>query len=76
MPRLRNPMKTPVCKWFSVCPMKRFNERGLVADAVIAAYCKGNWANCVRYQKEEAGIYHSDALLPDGTLDEKLARDG
>jgi len=53
--------------------MKRFNERGLVSDDIIQAYCKGDWSRCVRYQKEAAGIYHPDTMLPDGTIDAQLA---
>lgn len=60
------------CKWYIVCPMNRYNKLGLVKDEVINKYCKGNWKTCIRYQKEEAGIYHEDYMMPDGTLNYTL----
>ena len=56
------------CKWFPVCPMKAFYEAGKLNSRWIKNFCHGNWSNCVRYQKEEAGIYHPDNMLPDGTI--------
>ncbi len=65
-------MKTSECKWFPVCPMRYFSERGMVDEKYILAYCKGNWESCIRYRKEEAGIYHPDNMLPDGVIDMNL----
>lgn len=62
------------CKWYFVCPMKRYYEKELIGKKWIDNYCKGNWKNCIRYQKEENGEYHEDWMLPDGTLDESLKR--
>lgn len=56
------------CKWFSVCPMKFYWEQGEIEESWVKQYCMGNWSSCVRYQKEEAGIYHPDNMLPDGTI--------
>lgn len=60
------------CKWFPVCPMKRFYETGQLKRKLIALYCKGDWKNCVRYEMEEDGCYHPDWMLPDGSLDNRL----
>jgi len=60
------------CKWFSVCPMKRFYEQGKLDKKWIEEYCMGNWNNCKRYQMEENGIYHPDNMLPDGSIDPNL----
>ena len=60
------------CKWYPVCPMKRFYEEGKLDKKWIELYCKGDWESCVRYQMEERGEPHPDWMLPDGTLDEKL----
>ncbi len=60
------------CKWFPVCPMKRFYEQGLLNRKWIENYCQGDWSKCVRYQMEEQGEYHPDNMLPDGTIDESL----
>ena len=60
------------CKWYQVCPMKRFYENGKIDKKWIRLYCKGDWENCVRYQMEEEGRFHPDWMLPDGTLDERL----
>ena len=60
------------CKWYSVCPMKKYYEMGKLDEKWIKNYCKGNWRKCIRYQKEEKGIYHPDWMLPDGTIDKFL----
>jgi len=66
-------MKKPECKWFPVCPMKYYNDRGMIDPKYVRLYCKGDWESCIRYQKEEAGIYHPDNMLPDGVIDESLS---
>ena len=60
------------CKWYQVCPMKFFYEQGKLDKKWIENYCKGNWENCVRFFKEENGIYHPDNMLPNGEIDEQL----
>lgn len=60
------------CKWYPLCPMKRFLENGKLKRKWIELYCKGDWESCIRYQMEERGEYHPDCMLPDGTIDEKL----
>ncbi len=60
------------CKWYLVCPMKRFYEKGVLDARWIELYCKGDWESCIRYQMEERGEYHPDYMLPDGSFDEKL----
>ena len=60
------------CKWFSICPMKRFYEEKRLDSRWIEMYCKGNWKQCVRYDMEEKGEYHPDYMLPDGSLDSDL----
>ena len=60
------------CKWYPVCPMRRFYEKGVLDRKWIELYCKGDWESCVRYQMEEKGEPHPDWMLPDGTLDKRL----
>jgi len=60
------------CKWYPVCPMKRYYEEGKLDRKWIELYCKGDWENCVRYQMEETGQYHPDNMLPNGEICEKL----
>jgi len=60
------------CKWYTVCPMKRYYEAGVLAAQWITEYCKGDWSACVRYEKEEQGEPHPDWMLPDGSLDTRL----
>jgi len=60
------------CKWYSVCPMKRFYERGMLDKKWVNNYCKGDWSKCIRYRMEERGEYHPDCMLPDGTIDDNL----
>lgn len=60
------------CKWFQVCPMKRYYENGQLDNHWIENFCKGNYKKCVRYKMEEKMQFHPDWMLPDGTLDEFL----
>ncbi len=60
------------CKWFQVCPIKKFYEEGRIDRKWIELYCKGYWKSCVRYQMEERGEPHPDWMLPDGSLHEGL----
>ncbi len=60
------------CKWYPVCPMKRFYENGRLEKKWIELYCMGNWKSCVRYQFEENGEYHPDNMLPNGEIDGTL----
>ncbi len=64
--------KENTCKWFVVCPMKRYYEIGRLDRKWIEQYCKGNWEKCTRFQMEEAGKSHPDWMLPDGSEDESL----
>jgi len=53
--------------------MKRFVEAGRLDRRWVQRYCLGDdWTRCVRYRMEEAGQYHPDNMLPDGTIDETL----
>ncbi len=69
---MRKGEKMKTCKWYNVCPMKMFYEKGLLDDHWINDYCKRDWRKCVRYQMEENGRYHEDWMLPNGLLDENL----
>ena len=60
------------CKWYHMCPMKKYYEDGILDKNWIELYCKGDWENCLRYHMEENGELHPEWMLPDGTLDEKL----
>jgi len=61
-----------VCKWYDVCPLKRFYERGRLDKKWIEDYCWGNYAMCTRRKMEEEGAYHPDTMMPDGSIDESL----
>jgi len=65
--------KGEVCKWYHVCPIKRFTDKGLLDKRWVEQYCLRGNTNCVRYQMEEKGQFHPDNMLPDGTLDHRLA---
>ena len=60
------------CKWFQVCPIKTFYDKGKLPKEWIDKYCKGDWASCIRYKLEEKYIPHPDNLLPDGSKDHNL----
>ena len=60
------------CKWYSLCPLRRHERQGLIGDEWRKSYCEGDYRSCLRFQKEENGLPHSDMLLPDGSyLDER-----
>ena len=52
--------------------MKYYSEAGKIDKLWTKQYCHGEWKSCVRYQKEEAGIYHPDNMLPSGKIDNSL----
>ncbi|BFN38038.1 MAG: hypothetical protein ACP5DQ_08625 [Bacteroidales bacterium] len=52
--------------------MKFYFEKGKIEKSWIQQYCRGDWEACVRYQKEEAGIYHPDNMMPDGHINTNL----
>ena len=60
------------CKWFNVCPLKRFYEQGKLDRKWIKNYCRGDYLKCARYKMEEEGTYHLDNMMPDGKIDERL----
>jgi len=60
------------CKWFLVCFVEYFGEQRKIDEFWIKQYCFENWNDCIRYQKEEAGIYHPDNLMPNGQINENL----
>ena len=57
-----------ICKWFEVCPLKRFHEEKKLEKKWIEKYCKGDYKTCVRYKMEEKGIIHPDNMLPNGEI--------
>jgi len=61
-----------VCKWFEICPMKRYYEYGKLEKKWIQNYCKGDYLKCKRYQLEKRGEPHPDNMLPNGEIRESL----
>ena len=61
-----------ICKWYHVCPMKRYFEGGKLDIKWINEYCWGNYQHYIRRNIEEKGEYHPDNMLPDGIIYEKL----
>lgn len=41
------------CKWYPMCPLKRFYEEGNLNKKWIEMYCKGDWESCIRFKMEE-----------------------
>jgi hypothetical protein len=62
------------CRWFQVCPLKRFWEQGRLDGKWIENYCKGLFEKCKRYQAVEKGVWHEDCMLPDGKLEGELLK--
>ncbi|MBN2231611.1 MAG: uracil-DNA glycosylase [Deltaproteobacteria bacterium] len=63
---------TVPCRWYPVCPMKRYHEQERLDRRWIALYCHGDWQSCVRYQGEETHRPLPDRMLPDGTMAPEL----
>jgi DNA polymerase len=63
------------CKWYQVCPLRRFYEKRVIEKTWIELYCEGDWESCVRYHLEEKGEPHDDFMLPDGTLNSELCEE-
>lgn len=64
-----------ICKWYDICPMKKyFFEEGRLDSKWVDEYCWGNYRQCVRRKMEGESQYHTDNMLPDGTIDEKLKK--
>jgi len=61
-----------VCRWYEVCPIKRFCDEGLLERRWVKEYCLRDNPNCVRRRLEEEGIGHPDNMLPNGEIDERL----
>ncbi|MBD3426825.1 MAG: uracil-DNA glycosylase [Candidatus Omnitrophica bacterium] len=64
--------ETNACKWFDVCPMKYFWQKGMLDEKWIKEYCLGDNSGCVRKDLEEKGAPHPDNMLPDGSIDQDL----
>jgi len=62
------------CKWYHVCPLRRFERLGRLDLSWKNQYCHSErrWIDCKRYQLEEQGIFHPDNMLPDGRIDPSL----
>ena len=62
------------CKWYDMCPLRRFERQSKLDKTWQRNYCKSadNWQNCKRYQAEEKGIFHPDNMLPNGEIDESI----
>lgn len=63
-----------ICKWFDLCPLKRFYEQGTLDEHWVSDYCLVDNPECVRKKMEEAGQFHPDWMLPDGRLDKRLRK--
>ena len=60
------------CKWYQVCPMKRFYEKGRLDKIWVDDYCNNKRKKCIRYKMEEKGEYHPNYMLPDGSIRKDL----
>ncbi|RLG66908.1 uracil-DNA glycosylase [archaeon] len=61
------------CKWYRVCPIRRFVEEGKIERRWVEEYCLRDFRKCIRFQLEERGISHPDEMLPNGELREELS---
>jgi len=64
--------KREVCRWYQVCPLKSFYERGLLDKRWLKEYCLVANPECIRKKMEDQGLSHPDNMLPDGNIDLNL----
>ncbi len=57
-----------ICRWYPVCPIKKYHEQGEIEPDWVADYCMVSNPNCMRKRLEEQGIYHPDNMMPDGSM--------
>ena len=62
------------CKWFEVCPIKKFFDDGKLDEKLVQEYCFGDFRDCVRYRLKAEGKPHPNNMLPDGTTNEELLK--
>ena len=60
------------CKWYTICPIKRFTKDGKLENYWVNNYSLITNNNYIRYKLEESGESHPDNLLPDGTIRDDL----
>jgi hypothetical protein len=61
------------CRWYSCCPIRTFTEQGRLERFWVEHYCLVGNRACVRFQMEERGARHPDAMLPNGEIRNDLA---
>jgi hypothetical protein len=56
------------CKWYNLCPLRRFEREKKISDYWRNHYCltETGWKDCKRYQLEEISQPHPDTILPNG----------
>lgn len=65
-------MEQKVCKWYNICPIKTFFEKGKVKQELIEKYCFNGGIGCQRMEMEEKGVFEPYNMLPNGEIDENL----
>jgi hypothetical protein len=65
-------MKKKICKWYQLCPMKKFYEEGKLDKRWIENYCFKNGRNCKRLERANKGLIAPDNMLPNGEIDKTL----
>ncbi len=66
---IRDIEKRERCFWQSSCPVYFRYKRNEIPSFWVDNYCFVGNKECVRYQMEERGEYHSDYMLPDGKIE-------
>ena len=65
-------MEQKVCKWYNICPIKAFFEKGKVEQELIEKYCFNKGIGCQRMDMEEKGVFEPYNMLPNGKIDQNL----
>ena len=60
------------CKWFNICPLRRFEKERKLNLVWRNKYCLGNFQKCQRYIETLKEVSHPANILPDGSINKSL----
>ena len=60
------------CKWFDICPLRKFEKEQKLDFKWRDKYCLDDFLHCQRYIETSKGISHPTNMLPDGSVNKSL----
>lgn len=59
------------CKSFNSCPLREFENKGLISEKWKENYCLLHFEKCKRFQSKQMGLSIPKNMLPDGSIVEE-----